>query len=296
MAKFRDFRRAVSVLKKQGLLPAKISARKKLDARSVTPNTKIKGKKLSTIVEKYDDVVSGKATAVSVPPATLKKFRKVGFETANKKVIVPHAANEVARFRGGEIRIKNKSGIERVEIPVEFHNLHQYLTDIKKNAKLINKMKHRNEYFGIRFFGGQRANFYSSIEQLIEDLGRYQDIQRVTGKAKQSEIYRNLEIIKLTSTAAERTERNIRERKTKMTAAYNRRHRKRTYQKIKKNAARRAHYLAMSAQASKDYRARLKGQKLADYKTATIRRANAAKKRSRKRAKKNKRTRRRTRS
>ena len=281
-ADIRKFRRAISVLKKQGILPDKLSPRKKLDARSVTPNTKFKGRKLSTIVDKYDDIVSGKATAVKVPASKLKQFRKVGFETVKKKVIVPHSANEIAKFKGGEIAIRNKSGIERIQIPIEFHNLDSYLRELRKNAKLIDKMKRRNEYFGIRFFGGQRANFYSSIEQLLNDLERYQDIQRVTGKAKQAEIYRNLEIIKLTRRAAERTEHEIVGRKKTMSKAYNRRHAKRVYKKIKRNPARKAHYDALAAQRAKEYRARLKGAKLNDYKQAAIRRALKAKRNAKK--------------
>lgn len=218
----------------------------------------------------------------------MKQFRKVGFETVKKKVIVPHGANEVAKFKGGEIAIRNKSGIERVQIPIEFHNLDSYLRDLRKNAKLINRMKMRNEYFGIRFFGGQRANFYSSIEQLLNDLERYQDIQRVTGKAKQAEIYRNLEIIKLTRSAAERTEREIVGRKKSMTKEYNRQHRKRTYKKIKRNPARKAHYDAMAAQRAKEYRARLKGAKLEEYKQAAVRRALKSKRNAKKAKRKRK--------
>src|SRR5271155_3119765 len=182
----RKFRHSVSVLKTQGLLPARASSGLPLDARSVTPKWKINGKTLGSIVKKYDDVASGKATAIVVPSAKYKALKKAGFETApGLRVIVPHSATEKAKFVAGEVTITNKSGIQRIQIPVEYHNLNQYLRDIKANATIINRMKANNEYFGIRFFGGQRANFYADIESLIEDLSRYEDLQKRSTRIKQ---------------------------------------------------------------------------------------------------------------
>jgi hypothetical protein len=236
-SKIREFRHAVSVLKKQGLITGSTQSGQKIDARSALPGWKIKGKRLDTLVKKYDDVVSGKATAVKVPPKQLQQFRKTGFETANNRVLVPHTKTETARFRAGQVAITNKTGIERIQIPVEFHNLKQYLTDIKKNAKVINRMKRNNEYFGIRFYGGQRAHFYSDISSLMADLENYESITQAKGKAKQLEIYQNLEIIKLTQHAAERTEQELHERRKAMSKEYNRRHAKRVYRRMKRKGA-----------------------------------------------------------
>lgn len=259
MADNRDFRRSVSVLKKQGLL-----GDAKIDARSALPSWKVKGKRLDTLIKKYDDVVSGKVTALKVPPAELKKFRKSGFETAQGRVLVPHTQNEVAKVRKGQVAITNKSGIERIQIPVEFHNLKQYLTDLKKNAKLINRMKRENEYFGIRFFGGQRANFYGDIQLLIRDLERYEDIQKHAPKAKQAEIYRNLEIIKLTKHAAGRVEDEIQTRKRTMSKEYNRQHAKKVYRRmLGKGTGPITKYRARKAEQMRDYRRRLKRDKKA---------------------------------
>jgi len=261
----REFRRAVSVLKKQGLISGKTSSGQKIDARSALPNWKVKGKKLSTLVKKYDDVVSGKATAIKVPPATLSKFRKTGFETANKRIIVPHTKSEIAKFKGGEIAISNVSGIERVQIPVEYHNLKQYLQDIRKNKVLINRMKRKSEYFGIRLFGGQRAVFYSDISILLDDLERYEDIEKITSKAKQAEIYQNLEIIRMNKPGTQFVEHNVRERKKKMSAAYNRKHAKRQRERINQRPRLKKLYNERAAQRMREYRARMKGPRLAHY-------------------------------
>jgi len=268
----REFRRAVSVLKKQGLLSGKTTSGQKIDARSALPNWKVKGKKLSTLVKKYDDVVSGKATAVKVPPKTLAKFRKTGFETANKRVLVPHSKSEIAKFKGGEVSISNPSGIERVQIPVEYHNLQQYLRDLRKNKALINKMKRNNEYFGIRFFGGQRAMFYGNIEFLLDDLERYEDIQKVTNKAQQAEIYQNLEIIRMNKAATRHVESSLRERKKKMSKEYNRRNQKRLRQRRKERPSLQRKFNERKREADKRYRQNLKGPRLAHYRKESKRR------------------------
>lgn len=287
--KLKDFRRSVSLLKKQGLL-----GKAKIDARKAKPDQKIAGKKLSTLVSKFDDVISGKVTAVKVSPSELKKFRKSGFETAQGRLLVHHSKSETAKVQRGTLAITNKRGIERVQIPVEFHNLKQYLTDIKKNAPLIDKMKKRREYFGIRFRGGQRANFYSNIELLIADLERYESIEQARGKTKQLEIYQNLEVLRLTQSGAEGVERSIQNRKRTMSKAYNKRHAKKVRARIKgKSTSIQQHYKDKAAERAREYRARLKRNK-AEYdsylKNSRKRAAKSAKKRkAKKKAKKSRR-------
>jgi hypothetical protein len=276
MANLRDFRRSVAALKKQGLL-----GKSKIDARSVRPENKVAGKRLDTLVKKFDDVVSGKATAVKVSPAELKRFRKAGFETAQGRVLVPHSKSETARKQGEAIAIKNKTGVERVQIPVEFHNLRSYLTDLKKNAPLINRMKRRNEYFGIRFYGGQRATFYSDIESLIDDLERYDSISTVQGPAKQNEVYRNLEILRISHTGAQKIERSLLERKRVMSKAYNKAHAKRVRERLKgKSTAIQQRYRDNAAKRMKAYRQRLKRNKSAyvSYLKASNKRAAKSRK------------------
>jgi hypothetical protein len=279
----RKFRHSVSVLKKQGLLPARASSGLPLDARSVTPKWKINGKSLGSIVNKYDDVTSGKATAIVVPPAKLKALRKAGYETTGDRVIVPHSATEKAGFIKGEVTIKNKSGIQRVQIPVEYHNLNQYLADIKKNSREIDRMKADNEYFGVRFYGGQRANFYADIESLMDDLSRYEDLQKRNSRAKQSEIYQNLEIIKITPAAALRIESQLETRKKAMSKAYNREHRKRYWKSLKRKPSTLRKIRNQDAARKRAYRASLTGKPLEDYKKKANKRAKKSyKKRNKK--------------
>lgn len=282
MANLRDFRKRVSVLKKQGLLPAKLSARKKLDARRALPDWKIKGKKLSTIVRKYDDVATGKLTAVEVSPQRLREFRKAGYETANGRVLIPHSATEKVTLKRGEVSITSVKGVERVQIPIPFQNLPQYFRDIKKNATHIDMMKKRNEYFGFRFFGANSSSLYANIDLAIRDLEKYTQVVKATSRVKQQNIYKNLEIVRLRS---EKYWTFPSERRRAMSKEYNRKHAARFRKKMKRKAGIiQEAYANATAERMREYRKRLKRNKTAyrRYKKDAKLRAN----RSRKNAKK----------
>jgi len=228
---------------------------------------KVKGKRLDTLVKKYDDIVSGKATAFKVTKKEAQKFHRAGFETTQEKfIIAPHSVTERARLSKGQITIKSKRGIERVQIPIEFQNLKQWLRDVKRNYKPINAMKGKREYFGVRFFGGQRANFYADIRDLIADLERYESVKVFMLKAgyKQEEIYKHLEILRMNSTGTRNVERAVEKRRTKMSQAYNRKHAKKQREKIKRDPEKLQTYRDQAAERAREYRKRRKSNKRAE--------------------------------
>lgn len=257
-SQLRSFRSGVSLLKKQGLIPARLDNTLKIDARNALPSMKVKGKRLDSLVKKYDAIVSGKATALKADAKDLGKFRKAGFETSKGRVIVPHAATEKARLSHGQVTIRGTKGIERVQIPVPFHNLPQYLRDIKRNHKTINALKGQREYFGIRFMGGQRANFYSDVRDLIDDLNRYQSVMEATRRYKQEEIYKHFELLRISNAGTRHIEAMVEERKRTMSKAYNKKHAKKVREKIKRDPERYADYKAKAAERAKEYRQRVK--------------------------------------
>src|SRR5574337_332248 len=198
MAKFgediRQFRHSVSVLKQQGLISGRI------DARSAYPSWKSNGVKLSILVKRYDDIVSGKVTAVKVPEKKLRSFRSQGFETAKGRVLVGHGAGQTAKFEHGELTVKHPSGIQEVKIPVKCHNLEQYLSDIRDRAAEIDRQKTGRQWFGLQFYGNNSSELYRSVDQMIERLRHYESVERSIDKrsrAKQTDIYKNLVILKV---------------------------------------------------------------------------------------------------
>jgi len=197
--KLRSTRSAVALLKKSGLLPDRLDNGQKLDARSAYPNWRVGGKKLSTIIRKYDDVVSGKVTPLKVDPTKLKQYRKQGESTTQGKfVLVPHKQGEVAKLDKGNISVVNKSGITRVQLPIEFHSVPKYVSEVSKNQKQIDKMKRKSEYFGFRFYGNNSSEIYSSIDDLMQYFVKYNDVQGAgKSRTKGAEVIKNLEIVKI---------------------------------------------------------------------------------------------------
>lgn len=281
----RDFRHRVAVLKRAGLLTGKLRSGKSIDARSAYPTWKVNGKSLQSIVNKYDDVASGKATALKVPKKQLSQFKKAGFETKAGKVIIPHSATEKVVRERGEVVIKSRSGIERVQIPIPFQNLPQYLEAIRKDSDRINSMKRRNEYFGFKFFGNNSSTLYSDIAFAIDDLEKYSAITDANTRIKQQEIYRNLEIVRV-NRAANWVFPS--ERRRIMSKAYNKRRMKAFRKKLKRKPLSIQHqYAEATRKRSAEYRKRIKRKNNGQYKNYRTKAKERAKK-SRKRMKKSK--------
>lgn len=287
MSDIRTFRKSVSLLKKRGLLPEKTSRGNKLDARSAQPNWKApNGQKLSTLVKKYDDVVSGKVTPVKVSPQKARQFRKAGYDVVSDRVLIPHSSNERAVIEKGEVVIKSTTGIERIQIPVEFENLDQYLNDIARDTARIDRMKRDNEYFGFRFFGNNSSALYSSIDLAIEDLSKYETVlehgdesgKKLLKKSsfKAQEVYKILEIVRVGRKAPWMFPS---ERRHLMSKDYNRKRMKRFRERMKRKPKHiQEHYRELARGRYKAYRQRIKKDPKRNkaYKQAAKKRASKA--------------------
>jgi len=277
VANLRNFRKRVSVLKKQGLIPDRTARGSKIDARSADPRYKLKGgKTLGSLVNKFDDVATGKATALKVSKEQVSRFKKAGYETTGGKVIVPHSATEKATVERGEVVIKSRSGIERIQIPIPFQNLTQYLNDIQKDKARINAMKRRNEYFGFKFFGNNSSALYQDIGHAIEDLARYSAVAAANTRIKQQEIYRNLEIVRVARSANWVFPS---ERRRMMSKKFNRERMRKFRAKLKrKPEAIQNQYRDNAAERNRKYRARLRNGRLKAYKLKARKRAKKSRK------------------
>lgn len=286
MANIKDLRHAIAVLKKRGLITGTTKAGFKIDARSVQPGTIINGKRADVLARKFDDVVSGKVTPVKVPDAKLRIYRKQGYETAQGRVLVPHSAGQTVFVEKGVIGTRDAAGIERLTIPIEFHNISRYLRDLRKNSAEINAMKRRNEWFGIRFFGNHRGNFYRTIEGVLDALSQYDTLGNPPAShSKQVEIFQNLEILRISPRSTRQWEETATAKHQRQSKEYNRK-RQAAYRKRLKKGPRwkKAAYDAASAARSKAYRKRLKKNNPTKYN----RTLKANRKRAKKSAKKRK--------
>lgn len=286
MANIKDLRHAIAVLKKRGLITGTTKAGFPIDARSIQPGTIINGKRADAIARKFDDVVSGKVTPVKVPESKLKVYRKQGYETAHGRVLVPHSAGQKVFVEKGVIGTRDAAGIERLTLPVEFHNIPRYLRDLRKNAAAINAMKNRNEWFGIRFYGNHRANFYRDIQGVLDALSQYDTLGNPPAShSKQVEIFQNLEILRISPRSTHQWEETATAKHQRQSKEYNRKRQKEYRKRIKRGPAyKRREYLDAQAKRNREYRKRLKKNNPSKYN----RNLKAARKRAKKSSKKRK--------
>lgn len=170
------------------------------------------GKTLREWSDKLDPVLSGKAAIVPVSKVKDAKYRKTYERFKGGKseyLLVPHSADEAVRVKRGKIEIDHPSGFTRVQIPVEYRNLEQYLEDAKK----LKYDRTGYKAYGFRFYGGSSGTF-SRLEDLFELLQHYGLVEESIDeddRKTQKDIYRNLEIVKIKSTAEWRksSQRNL---------------------------------------------------------------------------------------
>lgn len=166
----KKFRHAVSILKKKGLVKSSVNV------RTAYPSQISGGKSLKELVKKFDDVISDKAAAIELPPEKVKAYKRAGYETTGNRVLVPKAATDRVTFtKDNEIKVTDKrTKISRIKMAVPYHNLKQWLQDMRKNHLRIDAMKRRNEYFGYTIGDPKRKhhswNLYRTIEFLIDEI------------------------------------------------------------------------------------------------------------------------------
>ena len=226
-SELKAFRHKIAELKKKGLIS-------KTDARSAKPNWIRQGKRLDKWVADFDDVLSGKAAAIRVSDKQLRKYRKAGYETKSGAVIIPHSAGERASItRKGHVQIRDsKSGMKRIELPIPFHDLKQFVNDGIKQGAVLDSLKGSRPYWAYKFYGHNSYATYTNLDLLFEELSEgtasglnLMDMARQETRKQQNEIYQNLTFFAVPSQSSwPRRDLSIR---TAASAAARKRYRKR---------------------------------------------------------------------
>lgn len=282
----QQFRSKLAKLKKQGLVT-------NVDARSAYPAQRVNGVYLKNVVAKYDDVTSGKVTAVKVKPTELKKYKKAGFDTARGRVLFPHAANVKVRNIGGKITAVNPRGLQTITLPIKYNDLEQWLEDNRKVSKKIDTMKQRHEYFAFTLNGNGSRGIFQNANSMLRELQSYKSVNEAIDdedEDAQDEFYDILEIIRIVRPSSWQT---YSERRALRKATYSAKRAKKFRQSLKDHPAKLDEYNEAAAERMKAYRARLKGSQKEQYKEAAKKRADAShakraelRRKKRKRAKK----------
>ena len=281
-----EFQRGLSILKKAGIISDSGT-----DIRKAEPfwvrTAGVRGGKhtLSELLNKYDDLVSGKVTPVTLAPKETKAYKKLGYEvTRGGKLLVQHSATQtvVADKKTGLFEFQDIHGINRLQIPCEFHNLRQYLACLRKNQDFIQDMRGKGRRFAFRFYGGH-SRIYEDFDDLLEDLEKYETIVAAINSRStrdMNEVYKNLELVTVSRSAWEKSKRLNWEKKRK--ESRNKPHaRKRKLKRAKAAGGWTLdEYRRKRADEDRKYRASLTGAKLEAYKEKARARAKAAYKRN----------------
>jgi hypothetical protein len=275
----KQFRHAVSILKKQGLISD-------IDASKAQPWMVRGGQRLTDTIKKYDDVVSGKTTAVKLPEKKTAEYRKAGYQISKGRVMVPHAAGETVKITPKkEIEVKHPSGITRVKKAIPFQNLEQWLRDNLRRPDILNSTKAPKEYFAYKFKGYNSYQVYPDAYGMLDDLVNgsvsglnLMDKAQHSTRKQQNELYQDLEIVTVprrevwTPTPGVRV--NAPERMATSKAA-----RKRYLERVKGTAVGQRIREA-NKQRQKEWRDKLSGRKLEQYKKKGRKRAKKSSKKA----------------
>lgn len=268
-AELKQFRHKVAELKKKGLIS-------KTDARSAKPSWIRQGKRLDRLVADFDDVLSGKAAAISVSDKDTRLYKKAGYEVKHGRVIIPHTATErVTLSHKGHIKIRDSvSGIRRIEIPIPFHNLKQFVEDGIKQGEMLDTLKGQRAYWAYKFFGHNSYATYTHLDLLFSELSEgtasglnLMDMARQETRQQQNEIYQNLTFFAVPSQTSWTRREDFRTHSNP--EARKRRRERNKGTAIGERAARH------NAERQQKHREKLTGKKLAEYKRKA--RARAAK-------------------
>jgi hypothetical protein len=195
--------------------------------------------------------------------------------------LVPKSATEKVTVEKGEIKVKEKSGIERIKKAVPFQNLTQWLRDMQKDRLRINAMKRRNEWFGYKVNGNTSWTIYRTIEQMIDDLingtmsaGGQPIAERFPTNKSGEEFFEALEIVRIPRADAWPSPPPMR----RVPFAHVRGRRKKGPLAIETERAKKA-------DAMRKWRAGLTGKKLKEYKKDAIKRAKKSQRKTKRRKK-----------
>lgn len=195
----KKFREKYKQAKKLGLVSGP-------PANQVFPGTR-EGKKLKSKVESWDDVLSGKATALDIPKSQRKKLLKQmkrdkrPAEIHEGKLVVGHEKGERAFYD-----TKNKSigfdlgkGISEIDIDADTG---------KAFAKQLDKLPtlRQDQFYGFKFFGNNGTRYFRNGDLMRKFLAEYKGKHGKRAFAEGADTISGIRIFQLDRAEMERRE------------------------------------------------------------------------------------------
>lgn len=184
----KEFRHAVSVLKKKGLLPKSVDARKALPTRD-----------LRKTLKEFDAVLKHEARVFTIPTKLLKEYKKIDYTGRRNKIVVPKTEYVAKTKTGFVVREKKQiaaNATAKIDIlPVRPDDVEAWLQSVESTHP--KKFTRGNQRYAFRFYGHNSRSTFSGIEQLTAWLRGYDAVQRALSGDRRAnvEVPRNVEII-----------------------------------------------------------------------------------------------------
>ena len=202
-AERKAFEKDVSTLKKAGVISRKIKV------KHADLSTRSDGKSLREIIKKFHAATpsgGGTAKIVSAPATVVTEYKKLDYIVDSKRgksgkhIMVPAApGSKVTIDKTGRIHVETSGGLETIHLPIQYHDLEQYIRDVMNNAPEINRMKAANETFGFQLYGFNSKRSFPNIQALFKRLTGYQSFAQISKKPrsrKAEEYIQNLIVVK----------------------------------------------------------------------------------------------------
>lgn len=166
----KQFRRDVAKLKRLGLISKRKDARKQKPTRY-----------MREVVRQFADVLTGKASVLSIPQNEVEYYKKTGHKTKNKKAVIPTPHGEkVRRTKPVEgtptytttQRTKTGATVKRrhVLLPAE-----EFASRLKSHIQKLPALK-KGEYYAFRYRGYMSLQYFGGKDakkKLLEYMMRY---------------------------------------------------------------------------------------------------------------------------
>lgn len=186
----KQLRRDASRLKKRGILPAS------LDVKKMDNTARNRAK-----VAKFAGVLTGDDKVYKVSKSEARKLRAAGQTVVNDKLILRAEPGTRRDYKAGKIHTKplEKEGFERIEFPVPYRNLAQWLRTARNDPALEN-LKRPGDRWAFRYFGNNSYDTYADLDAMLADLERYESTEEAIDDGDEEgmrEVYRNVELFRV---------------------------------------------------------------------------------------------------
>ena len=166
-AELHELKKSIAILKRMGVAFSRTSA------KSLPSGTKHQ----KATVKKFADLLSGKSKAHKINKAGAEAFKAAGKRVVNNRLILDNLFETKTYVRGGRVftsrRMENGPPLKSEILPIRTTRGEDFIEDLRKNAPVLPP----GQMYAFSFHGGLSFQTFSTIDQLIDYVSRYDEFQ-----------------------------------------------------------------------------------------------------------------------